>query len=64
MRQDLPEVAHIDPATAAGALDEVLPLVPRFATTMLANHLPRHDRLNGNATKMFPQQGLKGAPFV
>jgi hypothetical protein len=29
MRQDLAKVTHIDPATAGGAFDEMLPLVSR-----------------------------------
>jgi len=35
MGQDFPKVAHINPALAVGALDEVLPLVLRFAATIL-----------------------------
>jgi len=40
--QDLAKVTYIDPATAAGTLDEVLPLVLRFATMTFANDLARH----------------------
>jgi len=43
MRQDFPEVAHIEPAIAVGPFDEVLPLVLRFATKPLSDDLARHD---------------------
>jgi len=31
VREDFAKVAHVEPATARGALDEMLPLVLRFA---------------------------------
>jgi hypothetical protein len=34
--------AHVNPATADGALDEVFPLLLRFAATTFANDLARH----------------------
>jgi len=35
--QHVAKIAHIDPTPAVGALDEVLPLVLRFATMTLAD---------------------------
>jgi hypothetical protein len=43
VRQHIVKVAHIDPATARGALYEMLPLVLRFATAPFANDFSRHD---------------------
>jgi hypothetical protein len=42
MRQDMPEVAHIDPATARDRFDEVLPLGLRFAAAPFADDVARH----------------------
>jgi hypothetical protein len=64
MRQNAGKVAHVNPATTGGAFDEVLPLVLRFATTLSADVLARHDALNGRPVYMFPQQGPKAAPFI
>jgi len=43
MRQDFAKITHIDPSTAGGALDEMLPLVLRFAAAPSADDLARHD---------------------
>jgi len=63
MRQNISEVAHIEPAIAVGALNEVLPLVSRFTTTALIDDLLRHGaRTAGRSICFQEERGARMKP--